>query len=223
MSLSRAREDAYEKFDEELDISYHIRIAMVGDAGAGKTSLLLRYTDRNGSRTPSDHNIDVRTKMLIRNGRRIKLEIKDTAGLERYRSLTRSHYSAITGALLVFDLTNEMSFQHLTYWHEELYKNADKLVQAILVGTHCQNENREVAEDSIRRLAEHFDMPYVEVCSQANSNVDYCFETLVDRIIEKHSERVNVQKSERIQLRDESDTSRSFSRCCTIIHPKESG
>ncbi|XP_038053786.1 ras-like GTP-binding protein RYL1 [Patiria miniata] len=213
--MSLYRDDAFEQFDAELDISYHIRVAMVGDAGTGKTSLLLKYTDNNGSRTSPEHTVDVRTKMLIRNGHRIKLEVQDTAGLERYRSLTRSHYNNITGALLVFDLTNEVSFQHLTYWHEELYKNADKLVQAILVGTHCQNkENREVAEESIRRLAEHFEMQYMEVSSQTNHNVESCFETLVDKIIEKHAEKVNVLPYEGIQLKEDPDKKWSFSQCC---------
>ncbi|XP_071790024.1 ras-related protein Rab-3A-like [Asterias amurensis] len=207
--MSRPRGDSYRLGpSSDLDISYHIRIALIGDAGIGKTSLLLRYVDEGtGLRsTNPDHSVDVKTKVITRNGRWIKLDIQDTAGMERYRSLTKSHYNTITGALLLFDLTNEKSFQNVLYWYEDLNKYASA-PQAVLVGTRChKKEDCEVSEESIKRLAEHLDIQYVETSSEKNMNVDTCFESLVDKIVEKHSERVKVtSKKPGVRLEDETE------------------
>ena len=98
--------------------------------------------------------------------------------------------------------------------HEELNRNADKSVQALLVGTHChRREDREVTDESARRLAEHFEVDYVEVSCEKNLNVELCFEKLVDKIMEKYAERVKVPGKERIAIQDSSESSVSCSKC----------
>ena len=56
---------------------------------------------------------------------KIRLQMWDTAGSERYRAMTTNHYRSAVGALLVYDISNEESFNNLGYWLEELRKNLD--------------------------------------------------------------------------------------------------
>ncbi|XP_072043328.1 uncharacterized protein [Amphiura filiformis] len=202
-------------------LSYYIRFIMIGDSGTGKTTLLLRYIheDTEGEFRLSDkpvHTVDSKSKMIFRQGKNIRVEIQDTAGMERYRSLTKSHYNNAMGALLVFDLTDEGSFQNLPNWHDDLRRYADSDIQTILVGTRChRKEHRTVPEESVRRYAEHIEAPYIEVSGERNINVDKCFDMLIDRIFEKQPDVVKEEVSLNHQDEDKDTYTRLCAPCCS--------
>ena len=64
----------------------------------------------------------------------MKIQIWDTAGQERYRTLTKSYYKGAAGIILVFDVTDPVSFQNLEYWLRKIKKHADENVEMVLIG-----------------------------------------------------------------------------------------
>ncbi|AQK94281.1 Ras-related protein RABE1c [Zea mays] len=117
------------------DYDYLIKLLLIGDSGVGKSCLLLRFSD--GSFTTSfitTIGIDFKIRTIELDGKRIKLQIWDTAGQERFRTITTAYYRGAMGILLVYDVTDESSFNtsilnyfttclqlvHLKYRHPKL-------------------------------------------------------------------------------------------------------
>ncbi len=100
---------------------YLLKFIIIGPTGVGKSCLLLQFTDK---RFLTDHELTIGvefgTRMIEVEGKKIKLQLWDTAGQESFRSITRSYYRGAQGALLVFDITKRSSFLHLQSWLEEV-------------------------------------------------------------------------------------------------------
>lgn len=95
---------------------YCFKIIIIGDYRVGKTSLLCKYTGREYRAPGSTISVDFRLKTLQRNQKRIKLQIWDIAGQERFRTAVASYYRGASGVILVYDVTNRESFQNIAYW-----------------------------------------------------------------------------------------------------------
>ena len=78
--------------------------------------------------------VDFKIKTLDLEGKSVKLQIWDTAGQERFRNIVSSYYRGAHGIMMVYDITDQESFQNLNSWLIEIEKNASKNVYKILVG-----------------------------------------------------------------------------------------
>ena len=88
-----------------------IKLLLIGDSGVGKSCCLLRFSE--DSFTPSfitTIGIDFKIRTIELDGKRVKLQIWDTAGQERFRTITTAYYRGAMGILLVYDVTDEKSF-----------------------------------------------------------------------------------------------------------------
>lgn len=91
---------------------------MIGDSGVGKSCCLLRFSE--DSFTPSfitTIGIDFKIRTIELDGKRVKLQIWDTAGQERFRTITTAYYRGAMGILLVYDVTDERSFNSTSILH----------------------------------------------------------------------------------------------------------
>jgi small GTP-binding protein len=91
-------------------------LLLIGDSGVGKSCCLLRFSE--DSFTPSfitTIGIDFKIRTIELDGKRVKLQIWDTAGQERFRTITTAYYRGAMGILLVYDVTDERSFQSKSY------------------------------------------------------------------------------------------------------------
>mgnify|MGYP003330414221 CR=1 FL=1 len=88
-----------------MEYDTQLRLLLLGDGGAGKSSLLTRFTDDTFVPTTSTVGVDFRTKLITLMWQRVRLQLWDTNGQERFRSITRSYYRGAAGALLVYDIT----------------------------------------------------------------------------------------------------------------------
>ncbi|TMW96483.1 hypothetical protein EJD97_007281 [Solanum chilense] len=117
------------------DYDHLIKLLLIGDSGVGKSCLLLRFSD--GSFTTSfiiTIGIDFKIKTVELDGKRIKLQIWDTAGQERFRTITTAYYRGAMGILLVYDVTDESSFNNIRNWIRNIEQHASDNVNKILVG-----------------------------------------------------------------------------------------
>eukprot|EP00057_Strongylocentrotus_purpuratus_P033181 XP_790473.1 PREDICTED: ras-related protein RIC1 [Strongylocentrotus purpuratus] len=212
----------------EADLFF--KIILLGDAGTGKTSLMLKYTQSELLESSRyEHSLDTSSRIVRRDDKSIQLDIRDTAGMERYRSLTKSHYNGAKGALILFDLTDEKSFSNVAHWLEDLEQYTDRpdRVQVIMVGTRChKKDQRTVPGDRITKLAEHHNATSIEISVEEDINITETFDVLVDRILSSHPELRGADQP--IFLATSSDEHKeldfSCTQCCPIgFKPKDSG
>ncbi|KAJ4921520.1 hypothetical protein JOQ06_015411, partial [Pogonophryne albipinna] len=113
----------------------------------------------------------------------------DTAGQERYRTITTAYYRGAMGFLLMYDITNQDSFNAVQDWATQIKTYSWDNAQVILVGNKCDLEDDRIVptEDSLR-LAEELGFQFFEASAKDNVNVKQVFERLVDVICEKMNE-----------------------------------
>uniref|UniRef100_A0A667Y1D9 RAB39a, member RAS oncogene family-like n=1 Tax=Myripristis murdjan TaxID=586833 RepID=A0A667Y1D9_9TELE len=163
---------------------YQFRIIMLGDSTVGKSSLLKRYTEDMFLESINETvGVDFYVHFLeVEPGVRVKLQFWDTAGQERFRSVTRSYYRNSVGGLLVFDLTNQASFDHIKEWHAEVCDRVQPhKVVFILVGHKSDlatEGQRAVSRAEAETLAGQLGTLYVEASSKTGENVQEAFELL---------------------------------------------
>ncbi|CAG0882329.1 unnamed protein product [Cyprideis torosa] len=188
MQDSRFQKDAA---DQNFD--YMFKLLIIGNSSVGKTSFLFRYADDSfTSAFVSTVGIDFKVKTVFRNDKRVKLQIWDTAGQERYRTITTAYYRGAMGFILMYDITNEESFNSVQDWVTQIKTYSWDNAQVILVGNKCELEDeRVVSRERGAQLAAQLGVEFYETSAKENINVKAVFERLVDIICDKMSESLD--------------------------------
>ena len=128
-------------------------------------------------------------------GKKLKVQIWDTAGDERYKNITSSYYRGANGILLLYNITNRESFDSLNSWLTEIKKNANQNLSLILVGTNCDLENeRKVTYQEGKDFATKNGIKFIEVSAKNNINVKEAFDILLEDILNTLSNEKNKNK-----------------------------
>lgn len=144
-------------------------------------------------------------------GKKIKLQIWDTAGQERFRTITTAYYRGAMGIMLVYDVTNEKSFDNIKNWIRNIEENASADVEKMLLGNKCElSSGRQVSKERGEQLAVEYGIKFMETSAKTSVNVEEAFHTLARDIktkTEKKLEASNppktgVQSSGNHHLRD---------------------
>ena len=95
-----------------VDYDYLFKLAIIGNSGVGKSTLLLRFTENlySDSFMPTI-GVDFKMRTVELDGKKIRLQIWDTAGQERFRTITSSYYRGANGIIVVYDTTEVRSRQ----------------------------------------------------------------------------------------------------------------
>ena len=127
--------------------------------------------------------IDFKIRTVEMEGKRIKLQIWDTAGQERFRTITNAYYRGAMGILLVYDVTDERSFNNIRNWIRNTEQFASEGVDKILIGNKCDmGEKRVVERERAEALAQEYGLKFVETSAKANIGVEEAFMTLAKDI-----------------------------------------
>ncbi|RID73946.1 hypothetical protein BRARA_B01064 [Brassica rapa] len=167
------------------DYDYLIKLLLIGDSGVGKSCLLLRFSD--GSFTTSfitTIGIDFKIRTIELDDKRIKLQIWDTAGQERFRTITTAYYRGAMGILLVYDVTDETSFNNIRNWIRNIEQHASDNVNKILVGNKADMDESKRAVPTSRgqALADEYGIKFFETSARTNLNVEEVFFSLAKDI-----------------------------------------
>jgi len=150
---------------------------IVGDTAVGKSCLLLQFTDK---KFQSQHDLTIGVEFGSRtiniDSNNVKLQIWDTAGQEKFRSITRSYYRGAAGALLVYDVTRRDTFEHLTSWLEDCLKFSSPNIVIMLIGNKCDlDSNRQVTREEGNTFATKHGLHFLETSAKTAENVDEAF------------------------------------------------
>ena len=164
------------------EYDYLFKSIVVGDGGVGKTALTLRFS--KGFFT-EDYKMTIGVDFHVKTIKidteeegqiLVKLQIWDTGGQERFSSIRPMYYRGALGALLIFDLTSDESFEHLPQWIEEVRANVKSEVPLLLVGNKSDLVDlRAVSLDVINGFTEKFNLYYMETSAKTGEGVGDCF------------------------------------------------
>eukprot|EP01135_Chromosphaera_perkinsii_P007998 Nk52_evm70s1073 gene=Nk52_evmTU70s1073 len=163
---------------------YLIKLLLIGDSGVGKSCLLLRFSE--DSFTPSfitTIGIDFKVRTIELDGKRIKLQIWDTAGQERFRTITTAYYRGAMGILLVYDVTDEKSFNNIRNWIRNIEQHASENVNRVLIGNKCDMTDKKVVDQvQGEALAEEYGITFTECSAKTGQGVEEAFISLAKAI-----------------------------------------
>ena len=160
-----------------INYDYLLKYIIIVDAAVGKSNLLLRFA-QGDFKTEYQLTIGVEfgAKNLDINNKKFRLQIWDTAGQENYRSITRAYYKNSVCAILVYDISNRESFEHISSWVEDCSAQSPKTVFMILVGNKSDlNDYRQVTFQEGQDMAKKNNMMFFETSAKTGENVDKIF------------------------------------------------
>ncbi|CAA3005373.1 ras-related RABD2a [Olea europaea subsp. europaea] len=100
----------------------------------------------------------------------------DTAGQERFRTITSSYYRGAHGIIIVYDVTDQESFNNVKQWLNEIDRYASESVNKLLVGNKCDlADNRAISYDTAKAFADEIGIPFMETSAKNATNVEQAF------------------------------------------------
>jgi Ras-related protein Rab-1A len=199
-----------------MEINFGILI--LGDTNVGKTSLLLNYTDNYyvGSHVATV-GIDFKFKTIKVKDMDVKLQIWDTSGQERFRSLAKNYLKKADGIIFVYDITDKKTFEGVKDWIKEA--ESQGIYKQILVGNKCDLE-RKVSKERIENFKKknnlNIKFNYFETSALTGDGIDDCMLCVVDNInklYEKNKDNINYNNVNNIQLNNKKDENKSGCFC----------
>ena len=164
--------------------TYKFKVVVVGDSGVGKTNLIKRFvTNEFKSDSKATVGVEFLSKNFIINKEIFKIEIWDTAGQERYKSITTAYYKGAKGAMIVYDVTNQSSFDNVDKWYNEIKDKASKNINLIMIGNKNDLVDKKIINsESSTEKAQSFGIAIMETSALNASNVKEAFHLLIKEI-----------------------------------------
>ncbi len=211
--------------NKELTPEYNLKLLSLGETGVGKTSIISMYAENSFfANQEATIGIDFKTKNLKYKNKQFKILIWDTAGQERFRKITNQYYNNADGIFLVYDITQNNTFEQISYWINEINNKIDKnKIGIILIGNKIDiNEKRQVSIEQAQKIAECFNIPYIETSASKGENIDECFNLLIEEILKKKGinetinelNNENKEKIEKINLNINNNLINKNKKCC---------
>ena len=198
--------------DEEGDSGRLYKILLLGDLSVGKSCILLRYCDDSFQELHlTTIGLDFRLKTVhLDINKKVKAQIWDTAGQDRFRSITKNYFKGANGILLIFDVTNRSSFEHVSTWIEQIREEASEQTVIYLVGNKIDDQNnRVVTNQEAIKLTDEFKLKYYETSAKNNINIGSTFFDLIKDVDSSYSKQGNDNNGIAIEK-----TKKTKKKCC---------
>ena len=180
-----------------MDFDAMYKVIIIGDPAVGKSNILLRYNKNQFNREENPTiGADFYSHFVDVDGQRIKLQIWDTAGQEHFRSIVKSYYKGIHGAMVVYDVTNKDSFNHVSRWLEEIDTNTNSASLPVVLAGNKKDlaEQREVTVEEAQEYAAENELFFME--TSAKDNADKMIEAIFLRLCADIAKSVKAQQAE---------------------------
>lgn len=156
------------------------KVVLIGETGVGKTSIITQFIEQvfQEEQTATTGGTFSTRTIKCSDGRILKFEIWDTAGEERYRSITKMFYKDANAAILVYDITRKDSFEELqNYWVSQLGEesSSDSLILAIAANKSDLFDKEEVPEEMVREYAQQIGALFMLTSAKNTSGINELF------------------------------------------------
>jgi len=189
------------------------KIILLGETNVGKTSIFDRFKkDGFKENQSSSIGVDYETRTINYNDKKYTIHLYDTAGQERFRSITPSYYHLADGFFIVFDLTNENSLNEISFWIDSIKENS-KVTKFIILGNKDDLKDKKMSDevindelDKIKQSENNKNIIYLKTSAKKNKNIIEAFHAMIDLIENKNSipkEEEKEQKQEEEEKEEE--------------------
>jgi Ras-related protein Rab-11A len=201
---------------------FKLKIVVVGDSGVGKTNLIKRFISNEFSgNLKATIGVEFMSKTYRINKHLFKIEIWDTAGQERYKSITAIYYKGSKGALIVYDTTNQTTFENIDKWILELKDKTSNDIKLMIVGNKIDlKDERQVKNEDALKKADTLGIPLMETSALEATNVKEAFYDLLKEIYKDMKDKLNNSENKSqndkkgIDLNTNDNNGKKKSICC---------
>jgi small GTP-binding protein len=193
----------------ETDLVY--KILLLGDSEVGKSCFLMRYADNVFVENYiTTIGLDYKLKYIqLDSGQVIKVQLWDTAGQDRYRTIAKNYYKGSHGILLLYDVTKSSSFENIREWIKDIREEVYEKAIIFLIGNKIDKKDQiKIKTEEGEKLAEEFNIPFFEASAKSGENVDEIFKALYKKISEVY---VDIQQEGGTKLTKKNKKNR---KCC---------
>ena len=193
----------------DTDLVY--KILLLGDSEVGKSCFLMRYADNVFvDNYITTIGLDYKLKYVqLDSGQVIKVQLWDTAGQDRYRTIAKNYYKGSHGILLLYDVTKTSSFENIREWIKDIREEVYEKAIIFLIGNKIDKKDQiKIKTEDAEKLAEEFNIPFFEASAKSGENVDEIFKALYKKISEVY---VDIQQEGGRKL---SKKNKKNKKCC---------
>ena len=170
--------------DENSEIT--LKLLIVGGSGVGKTNFLNMFLNNKFNQNYfSSTGIDLQKKIMNIKNKKVRIQIWDTAGQEKYKSITKNLFLKVMGTLVLYDITNEESFTKLKEWVELIKEECVRHIKILIIGNKSDLESqRAIDKEDAMKYANEEKVQYIECSSKTGENVEKAIIMLSEKILE---------------------------------------
>ena len=190
------------------------KILILGNSQVGKSSILNQYTEGSFSESmPPTLGIDYKISQVNVGTETIKLQIWDTAGQEKFKSITENFYKGAQGIILVFDLTDRDSFANIRVWLKNIFEKAGPNVVICLVGNKMDlfelyskdptKQAKCVSQDEVDQLLNEHSFHYLKTSAKKNVNIKEAFNYLASELLKRNADAIKEHRGRGIKAKQE--------------------
>ena len=196
------------------------KILLLGDSTVGKTAFILRFCeDKFDEDSLTTIGLDQKNKYVKRGDKKIELHIWDTAGQERFRAIAKNLYKGADGILLMYDMSNLNSFNHIKEWINSIKESVDiSKIALIIVGNKCDLTTQEITvdEEKKKNFEDTRKLKIIEASAKKNINVNDSFIVLIDKMLalglgKKKTNGIDDDGNQKLQS---NNNDKKKSNCC---------
>lgn len=170
--------------------AFECKVVVLGDSAVGKTSIAMRFIEDKFSES---HVVTLaakfqQPKVHLKSGTTVKINLWDTSGEEKFRSVLPIYFKNINGAILTYSINDKLTFDSVRYWLAELDKHVKKEDVALyLVGNKkdLPDSERKIETRTAQKLAEEHGMLFTEVSAKTGEGVNEVFRSLAEELVKK--------------------------------------
>ena len=171
---------------EESEFEYTIKLLILGDSNVGKTNFIYRFIENKFSQNyMATTGIDLKTSNIELNGKKIRVQLWDTAGQEKYRAITKNLFLKVQGFLTLYDITNEDSFVNLKSWVKLIKEECGNHMPILIVGNKSDlYKMRAVEKNAAIAYAKEEKVEYIESSSKSGDNINEAISLIAEKVLE---------------------------------------
>ena len=193
--------------DDSEEYEMMIKVILIGDSGVGKTNIMSKFL-KNQFLEDSKATVGVEfgSKLFIQQGHKIKAQIWDTAGQEKYKAITSAYYKGSKGALVIYDITQKETFANIEKWVNDLKCKGDPKITIIIIGNKSDlEEKRQISKEQGEEKAKSFGCAFLETSAFSGDNIEKAFEMMVKEIYDKFTSDIGGDDEEELDSNEKGE------------------